>query len=170
LSAVAFDTLKLARDLRERGKLTTEQAEGVAEALSTAFRDEIATKADVQAIRTDQQAIAAAGKADVQAVRADVRATEERLNTKIDAVRADLRATEGRLDTKIDTVEERLSTKIDTVEERLSTKIDTVEERLNAKFESLRTDIARRDDRLTVKLGGMLVVAVAVMASLVKLL
>jgi predicted PP-loop superfamily ATPase len=159
LSAVAFDTLKLARDLRERGKLTTEQAEGVAEALSTAFRDEIATKADVQAIRTDQQAIAAAGKADVQAV-----------NSEVQAVKADLRATEKRLDTKIDTVEERLSTKIDTVEERLSTKIDAVEERLNAKFESLRTDIARRDDRLTVKLGGMLVVAVAVMASLVKLL
>jgi polyhydroxyalkanoate synthesis regulator phasin len=159
LSAVAFDTLKLARDLRERGKLTTEQAEGVAEALSTAFRDEIATKADVQAIRTDQQAIAAAGKADVQAV-----------NSEVQAVKADLRATEKRLDTKIDTVEERLSTKIDAVEERLSTKIDTVEERLNAKFESLRADIARRDDRLTVKLGGMLVVAVAVMASLVKLL
>ncbi len=123
MSAVAFDTLKLARDLRERGKLTTEQAEGVAEALSTAFRDEIATKADVQAVSSD------------------VRATEERLDTKID-----------------------------TVEERLSTKIDTVEERLNAKFESLRADIARRDDRLTIKLGGMLVVAVAVMASLVKLL
>jgi hypothetical protein len=128
LSAVAFDTLKPARDLRERGKLTTEQAEGVAEALSTAFREEIATKPDVQAVRTDQQAIAAAGKADVQ------------------AVRADLRATEGRLDTKI----------------------DAVEERLNAKFESLRADIARNDDRLTGKLGGMLVVAVAVMASLVK--
>jgi hypothetical protein len=166
LSAVAFDTLKLARDLRERGKLTTEQAEGVAEALSTAFRDEIATKADVQAIRTDQQAIAAAGKADVQAVNSEVQAVK----ADVQAVRADLRATEKRLDTKIDTVEERLSTKIDTVEERLSTKIDAVEERLNAKFESLRADIARRDDRLTVKLGGMLVVAVAVMASLVKLL
>lgn len=48
MGAVPFDTLKLARSLREKAKFAQEQAEGVADALSDAFQDEIATKTDLR--------------------------------------------------------------------------------------------------------------------------
>ena len=48
MGAVPFDTLKLARSLREKAKFAQEQAEGVADALSDAFQDEIAMKTDLR--------------------------------------------------------------------------------------------------------------------------
>ena len=48
MGAIPFDTLKLARSLREKAKFGQEQAEGVADALSEAFQDEIATKTDLR--------------------------------------------------------------------------------------------------------------------------
>jgi hypothetical protein len=47
MAAIPFDTLKLARSLREKAKFAQEQAEGVA-ALAGAFQDEIATKTDLR--------------------------------------------------------------------------------------------------------------------------
>jgi hypothetical protein len=48
MSAIPFDTLKLARSLRDKAKFGAEQAEGVADALSEAFQGEIATKTDLR--------------------------------------------------------------------------------------------------------------------------
>ena len=48
MSAIPFDTLKLARALREKAKFASEQAEGVADALAEAFQSEIATKTDLR--------------------------------------------------------------------------------------------------------------------------
>lgn len=47
MGAIAFDTLKLARALREKAQFTPEQAEGVADALAGAFQDRVATKDDL---------------------------------------------------------------------------------------------------------------------------
>lgn len=47
MSAIPFDTLKLARSLREKAHFTAEQAEGVADALAGAFQDQVATKDDL---------------------------------------------------------------------------------------------------------------------------
>ncbi|WP_034992569.1 hypothetical protein [Beijerinckia mobilis] len=47
MSAVPFDTLKLARALRESASFTTEQAEGISNALAEAFQDRVATKDDL---------------------------------------------------------------------------------------------------------------------------
>ena len=66
MSAVAFDTLKLARTLRDTAHMTQEQAEGIANALAEAMSGaELATKGDLLA-------------------------TEHRLETKIVEVKADL--------------------------------------------------------------------------------
>jgi hypothetical protein len=48
MGAIPFDTLKLARSLRDKAKFAPEQAEGVADALSEAFQEEIATKTDLR--------------------------------------------------------------------------------------------------------------------------
>jgi hypothetical protein len=47
MSAIPFDTLKLARALRDKAHFTAEQAEGVADALAGAFQDRVATKDDL---------------------------------------------------------------------------------------------------------------------------
>ncbi|WOJ89994.1 hypothetical protein RZS28_01390 [Methylocapsa polymorpha] len=47
MSAIPFDTLKLARSLRDKAHFTAEQAEGVADALADAFQDQVATKDDL---------------------------------------------------------------------------------------------------------------------------
>lgn len=106
---VPFDTLKLARDLRDGGKLTAEQAEGIAASLVDAFQDNVATKSDLQELRTD--------------LIARVGAMDARPNKRIDAL--DLRP-------------------------------------------SNRIDALGKD--LTIRLGGMLVVAVGAMTASVKLL
>ncbi len=48
MTTIPFDTLKLARSLREKAHFAPEQAEGVADALSEAFQAEIATKTDLR--------------------------------------------------------------------------------------------------------------------------
>ncbi|MGU3384980.1 hypothetical protein ACLBYG_10785 [Methylobacterium sp. D53M] len=49
MAAVAFDTLKFARSLREKAKLSPEQAEGLADAMAEALQGDLVTKADLRA-------------------------------------------------------------------------------------------------------------------------
>lgn len=73
-------------------------------------------------------------------------------------------------------VEERLATKRDLheLEERLSARIQLMEERLNTQMrameERLNTQTRELEYKMTVRLGSMLVVAVGLMATLVKIL
>lgn len=46
--AMAFDSLKFAQTLREKGQLSAAQAEGITEAFSAASRDDLVTKTDLQ--------------------------------------------------------------------------------------------------------------------------
>jgi hypothetical protein len=77
MSAVAFDTLKLARKLRDTAHMSAEQAEGIADALAEAMSGaELATKADVAASAAE--------------LKAEIGASERRLEIKLGDVRADL--------------------------------------------------------------------------------
>lgn len=53
MTAVAFDTLKFARSLREKAKLSSEQAEGLADAFTELFQGDIATKSDIGSVKVD---------------------------------------------------------------------------------------------------------------------
>ena len=48
MSTVVFDTLKFAQTLREKAKLTNEQAEGISQAFADATSEQIVTKADLR--------------------------------------------------------------------------------------------------------------------------
>ena len=63
--SAAFDTLRLARNLRDKAQFSAEQAEGVADALAEAMQADLATKADL-------------------------RESELRLEAKIEAIKTDL--------------------------------------------------------------------------------
>jgi multidrug resistance efflux pump len=82
MTAVAFDTLKFARALREKAKLSPEQAEGLADALVDVFDGNLATKADIRDVQADLQVV----RGDVEALKIQTRADIEalRLSTKAD--------------------------------------------------------------------------------------
>jgi len=79
VTAVAFDTLKLATALRDKAKLTQEQAKGFATAMADAMQDGLATKADLATVRSDLAAVAS-----------DLAATEARLLREIEATKSDI--------------------------------------------------------------------------------
>ena len=80
--AVAFDTLKFVEKL-EAGGFTHAQAKATAEAFAEATGQELATKADIAAVRTDL-------RTEIAAVRAELRETELRLEAKIEGVKSDI--------------------------------------------------------------------------------
>jgi hypothetical protein len=98
MTAVAFDTLKFARALREMAKLSPEQAEGLADALVDVFDGNLATKADIRDVQADIQVV----RGDVEALKIQTRADIEalRLSTK-----ADIEAVKGAIaSAKVETV------------------------------------------------------------------
>jgi predicted neutral ceramidase superfamily lipid hydrolase len=73
MSAVAFDTLKLARKLRDTAQMSQVQAEGVADALAEAMSGaELATKSDLAEAKAE--------------LRADLSEVERHLEAKISEV------------------------------------------------------------------------------------
>jgi len=123
MTAVAFDTLRFVRTLREKAKMSSEQAEGLADAVAEAIQNDLATKTDIALVRADIEALRLSTKADNEALR---------LSTKADitAVRTDVEAL-------------RLSTRTDIEALRLSTKADLreAELRLEARIEGTKVEI-----------------------------
>jgi hypothetical protein len=48
MASITFDTLKFAQTLREKGKLTSEQAEGISQAFADASNEQMVTKSDLK--------------------------------------------------------------------------------------------------------------------------
>jgi hypothetical protein len=122
MTAVAFDTLKFARALREKAKLSPEQAEGLADALVDVLDSNLATKADIRDVKADIRDV----QADIQIVRGDIEALKIQSRADIEALRmttqADIEAL--RLSTSSDIEALRLSTKADIDGLRLETRAD----------------------------------------------
>src|ERR1700693_3293079 len=76
MSAVAFDTLKFAQNLRDKANFSPAQAEGVSQAFSEAITDQLATRGDLAdlATKADMAALSAATKADIAALSAATKA------------------------------------------------------------------------------------------------
>jgi hypothetical protein len=91
--AYTFDSLGYAKKLRDGG-VPQDQAEAHAEAARDFIMVELATKADVLAIKSD------------------LLATEQRLQTSITEVQTELRTNIRELDTKIDTQTLRLTVRL----------------------------------------------------------
>ncbi|MEI7606273.1 MAG: hypothetical protein WCJ64_02695 [Rhodospirillaceae bacterium] len=94
MTAVAFDTLKLARTLRVSANMSQEQAEGVADALAEAMSGaELATKSDLAAVAVELKGEIFVVKSDLAAtaaeLKAEIKASEHRLEAKLGEYRAD---------------------------------------------------------------------------------
>ena len=77
---VIFDTLKAAQELRQTG-FEDRQAEAVVETISKAVSETVATKADLQLVRSE---MATGLNADLQLLRSDVELLRSEMATKAD--------------------------------------------------------------------------------------
>jgi hypothetical protein len=90
VSVVAFDTLKFARSLRDKAKLSPEQAEGFADAIAEAMQGDLATKADLQGVKSEIRETRSDLHSTDQAIEAKLRELELRLTAEIQASKAEI--------------------------------------------------------------------------------
>ncbi|PIK72473.1 DUF1640 domain-containing protein, partial [Methylobacterium frigidaeris] len=85
MTAVASDTLKFARVLRERAHLSAEQAEGLSEVFAEAVQGGMPTRADLQSLEGSV-------KAEFVDVRSEIAAFQSEARSEFAAVRSDVAA------------------------------------------------------------------------------
>ena len=99
MAAVAFDTLKLSRTLREKAKLSPEQAEGFADALSEAVQNDLATRSDLTGeigkLRTEMTSEFAKVRTEMTSefakVRTEMTSEFAKVRTEIDLLRSEMK-------------------------------------------------------------------------------
>jgi hypothetical protein len=158
MTAAAFDTLRLARALREKAKFTPEQAEGLADAMAEAMQGDIATKADIEGLKAAVDALKHSTRADIEAsssaTKADIVALSSATKAEFDAQKA---ATKAEFDaqkaaTKAEFDAHRAATKIEFDAQRNATSVEFLavrsearqaELRFEAKLEAAKADIIK---------------------------
>ena len=137
---VTFDTLKAAQALRKTG-FEEPQAEAVVETISKAVSETVATKADLQLVRSEM-----ATKADLHLLRSDVELLRSEMATKADL--QVLRSEFGSLRSEFELLRQSVDSRFDTLEK------------------SLRQDMAAQENRIVIKLGGLMVTMIFVLLAI----
>jgi predicted amino acid-binding ACT domain protein len=137
MATLTFDKLAYVDRLKAAG-VGEREARALAEGLDQALREEVATKSDLAAVKTDLAADIAAVKAELAA---DIAAVRTDLSAEIAAVRTDLSA-------EIAAVRTDLSAEIATVRTDLSAEIAAVRTDVAA----VRTELVAGDHRLQVEI------------------
>ena len=86
------------------------------------------------------------------------------------ATKADLQELRRELGSDINEFRRYMDAGLETVRRDLETQIEGVRRDLETQIEALRREIKESEYRVTIRLGGMLAAAIAVVAALVKLL
>ena len=149
---VIFDTLKAAQELRKTG-FEDRQAEAVVETISKAVSETVATKADLQLVRSEM-----ATNADLQLLRSEVgtlRSDVELLRSEM-ATKADLQL----LRSEFDLLRSEMATKADL--QLLRSEVGT----LRSDVELLRSEMAAQENRIVIKLGGLMITMIFVLLAI----
>ena len=166
MSALKFDTLKLAHRLREEADFPQRQAEATAAILADTLDESLVTRAhlDLKFAELDLKFAgvdAKFAKIDARFMEVDARFAE--METKIDARFKEIDARFTEMDAKIDARFKETDAKI----EGLDTKIERLEAKVDLKFAESE---ARLKHDMTIRFGGMMAASVAVLAVLMKIL
>jgi len=96
VATAPFDTLKLARALRDRAGFSQEHAEAAADALAETVTDQVATKHDVGDLRVEIDALRTEMRSEFAAIRAEMAsefaAIRAEMASEFAAIRAELAA------------------------------------------------------------------------------
>ena len=142
---VIFDTLKAAQELRKTG-FEDRQAEAVVETISKAVSETVATKADLQLVRSEM-----AMNADLQLLRSDV----ELLRSDVELLRSDVELLRSEMATKADL--QLLGSEVGTLRSEFEMQRQSVDSRFDTLEKSFRQDMAAQENRIVIKLGGLMV-------------
>ena len=121
---VIFDTLKAAQELRKTG-FEDRQAEAVVETISKAVSETVATKADLQLVRSDFKL----------------------LGSEFDLLRSEFDLLRSEFDL--------LRSEVGKLRSEMATKTDL--QLLRSEFDLLRSEMAAQENRIVIKLGGLMV-------------
>jgi hypothetical protein len=140
MTTVPFDTLKLATALRDHAHFSAEQAEGITRALGEAFEERVATREDISDLKHSVNEDFSALKLSVNE---DFSALKHGVDEEISALKQDI---------------------ANVRQEVVSLRQETFNE-----IGNVRKELVILEQRLTIKMDGMFVVATGVLAGLMKL-
>jgi len=96
--AIAFDTHRYVKRLTESG-FTERQAETLAEEQIALLNANLATKADIEAVKVEFAKVEAGLKVDIEAVKAEIAKVEAGLKVDIEAVKVEIAKVDKRIET-----------------------------------------------------------------------
>lgn len=139
ITTMTLDTLTFARRLKSAG-FPAEQAEALADINRDMLAEEVASKADIQGLSSDNAEL-----------RKDVQTEIGKVNDKIDQTRKDLLAEIGKVNDKVDQTRKDLNDKIDQTRTHLEAAIDA------------------SAMKVTIRFGVMMGSAIAILAAVLRL-
>ena len=138
---MAVDTHKAVKKLKEVG-FDEAQAEAVVVMVGEAFDDSVATKADIVTVRADLSTQGAELRGEIREVRTDLLTQGAELRGEIQEVRGEIQEVRADLSTQ------------------------GAESRAEAK--AIRAELRELEQRMTIKLGGLLVLALTLLTAINK--
>ncbi|MGH8612836.1 MAG: coiled-coil domain-containing protein [Gammaproteobacteria bacterium] len=124
MSAIAFDTLKFAKRLKEAG-FTEQQAEALADAEAELIEQNLATKRDIEEVKRDIEEV----KREIEEVKreiADVKREITGVKRDIKELEVTLRNEIKQLDVKIEQIRSDLARDLKDLEYRMTIKLGTM--------------------------------------------
>ena len=143
--AVTFDTLKAATRLREEGGFNEKQATELVATFADGFVENLATKDDVEHLRGDVEKLEVSLRGDIDQVRGDVAHLRGDMEKMEVSLRGELKKA------------------------ALRTDLEKTEASLRGDMEKLRGDMSKLEHRMTLRLGGAIAAAVAILVAVDKL-
>jgi len=121
MNAIAFDTLKFAKRLKEAG-FTEQQAEALADAEAEFIEQNLATKRDIADVKRDIADV----KRDIADIKRDVKELEVTLRNEIKQLEVTLRGEIKQLEVKIEQIRSDLARDLKDLEYRMTIKLGTM--------------------------------------------
>ena len=174
MPAVAFDTLRFTKRLLDAG-VALELASATAEAFKEASSEaDLATHRDIELLQGDIEQVKVSIERLEERMDARFAQADTKMETRLAQMDSKMEAGFSQMDAKMEAGLAQANTKMETriaqMDAKMETRFAQVESRLDQVDTNLNGRIDSMEQRMTIKLGGMMVVAVGAITALVKLL
>jgi len=148
VSATTFDTLRFSETLREAG-MPEAQAKALSHALQDQFVSELVTKQDLRSA--------------VDELRSEIQQVRDELGSKI-------RSVHDELGSEIRSVRAELGSEIQSSREESRSGMQSLRAETRSEFQLLRAEMRQLEQKLTIRLSAVVVVALGAFTTLTKLI